>query len=152
MSDAPIDDVDRAILYQLQVDARQPITELAEYADVSDNTVRNRMEKLEERGIVQGYSADVDYHRIGAQHYYQFVCTARVSEREALVERAHEVPGVVEVRALMTGNRNVLVTAVGGGIDEITGIASRLDEMGLVIEQETLIRSSVRRPLDRFER
>ena len=79
------------------MDARRPVTEIAEYAGVSDNTVRNRMRRLEDRGVIQGYSADIDYHRTGIRHSSQFVCTARMGEPDELADRARDIPGVVEV-------------------------------------------------------
>lgn len=56
MSESPLDDVDRAILHPLQQDARTltPV-DTAERLPVSDGTVRNRLARLEERGVVTGY-------------------------------------------------------------------------------------------------
>lgn len=50
----------------------------------------------------------------------------------------------------MTGTRNVYVTAAGADNDDITRIAMALDEVGLGIEEEDLIRSQTRQPLDGF--
>lgn len=150
MAETPSDAVDRAIVYLLQQNARTTITDIAASVNVSDNTVRNRLRRLEERGIIEGYGVDVDYNRIGVQHHYQFICTACVNERETLASQTLEVPGVIEVRTLMTGTRNVYVTAAGSDNDDITRIALALDELGLEIEQENLIRSQTRQPLDQF--
>lgn len=95
MTDTAWDAVDRAIVHRLQQNARTTITDVAASVNVSDNTVRNRIRRLEERGVIEGYRVDVDYNRIGVQHHYQFVCTASVSEREALADEALEVPGVI---------------------------------------------------------
>jgi len=48
MDDSLIDDVDRSILHQLQLNARQTDTEIAEKVDVTSTTVRNRLDKLED--------------------------------------------------------------------------------------------------------
>lgn len=151
MDDTPFDAVDRGIVYLLQRDARSTITDVATAVNVSDNTVRNRVRRLEERGVLEGYSADVDYNRIGVQHHYQFICTAGVNEREELADEALGVPGVIEVRTLMTGTRNVYVTAAGSDNDDITRIALALDGIGLGIDQENLIRSQTRQPLEQFQ-
>lgn len=151
MDDTPFDAMDRGIVYLLQRDARSTITDVATAVNVSDNTVRNRVRRLEEQGVLEGYSADVDYNRIGVQHHYQFICTAGVSEREELADEALGVPGVIEVRTLMTGTRNVYVTAAGSDNDDITRIALALDGIGLGIDQENLIRSQTRQPLEQFQ-
>lgn len=101
------------------------------------------------KGVVRGYSADVDYNAIGVQHHYQFIRTARVSEREELAEEALGIPGVVEVRTLMTGSRNTYVTA-GSDNDDITRIAMAIDGIGLGIDEESLVRREIRQPLERF--
>jgi len=61
MSDGPLDDVDRAVLYYLQEDGRRAITEIADAVDVSDNTGRNRIRDVEEEGVIPGYTGTVNY-------------------------------------------------------------------------------------------
>ena len=65
MADTPADAVDRVIVHLLQRNARNTITDIAAAVGVSDNTVRNRIRRLEDRGVIEGYSVDVDYNRIG---------------------------------------------------------------------------------------
>lgn len=56
MVDTPLDETDRHILHVLQNNARATITDIANEVGVSGNTVRNRIEQLEEQGIIKGYS------------------------------------------------------------------------------------------------
>ncbi|NHN41176.1 AsnC family transcriptional regulator [Halorubellus sp. JP-L1] len=151
MPERPVDAVDRAILHHLQENARKPITEIARAVNVSDNTVRNRIEHLEETGAIQGYRADVDYDAAGVQHYYVFVCTARVQRREQLAEKALERPGIVEAVTLMTGRENVYLLAAADDKDGMTDLAYELDGLGLDIVHENLVREHVSQPLDLFE-
>jgi len=131
-------------------DARRAITDVADDVGVSDDTVRNRIQRPEGEGVIDGYSVDVSYDDADVQHYYVFVCTAHVGEREALAREAGRLPGIVEVRTLMTGTRNVHLTAVGPEKDDITRLAQSIDELGLTIERENLIRSYSRYPFDGF--
>jgi len=55
MEGLQIDEVDRSILHQLQLNARQTDTEIAEKVDVTSTTVRNRLDKLEDGGVIRGY-------------------------------------------------------------------------------------------------
>jgi Lrp/AsnC family transcriptional regulator for asnA, asnC and gidA len=48
------------ILGVLEEDAKASYAEIAERADVSKPTVRKYVEKLEEEGVIVGYTADVD--------------------------------------------------------------------------------------------
>lgn len=150
MDEIDLDDVDRGILYYLQENARHTLTDIADGVGVTDNTVRNRLERLEEEGVIEGYGAVVDYARADSHIDYLFECTARISDREAYADRALEIDGVVEVREVMSGNRNVHVRIVGKDPDDITRIAHALDEIGLAIEAENLLRNQRRQPLSHF--
>ena len=53
MSQISLDDVDRGILFLLQEDARNTtIAEIAAEVEVSNSTVRNRIERLEESRVI----------------------------------------------------------------------------------------------------
>ncbi|WP_224449122.1 Lrp/AsnC family transcriptional regulator [Haloprofundus salilacus] len=145
------DTLDRGIIYLLQKNARTSFTDVAAALGVSDNTVRNRIDRLQDVGIIDGYTIEIDYNQTPGQHHYIFICSARVTQREELAEAALDIPGVVEVRTLMTGERNVHIEAVGVDNDDITRIAFALDELGLEVVQEDLIRREDRRPLANFE-
>lgn len=150
MVDTRLDALDRAILHRLQADARESMTDIAADLDVSDNTIRNRIAKLEDGGAITGYQVNVDYDEVGVQHYYAFGCTARISERDWLAEavRAHDC--TVEVITLMTGRENLFVIAAAAEKDDITDLATELDTLGLTIEREHLVREHVRQPYDGF--
>ncbi len=48
-----MDDLDRTILHFLQQDGRKPFTEIAQHLDISEGTVRNRVSRLIEDGILR---------------------------------------------------------------------------------------------------
>lgn len=147
----PLDDIDRSILQILQRDARHTTAvDIAEKLDVSDGTVRNRIEALEQRGIIEGYVPLVDYEEAGFQLQIRIVCSARIVEREELAEEALLIEGVVEVEEAMTGKENVVVTAVAPEHDDLTRIAKSLDALGLDVEREELVRNHYFRPFNHF--
>ena len=142
MSTKDLDALDRHIVYALQGDARRTsASEIAEEYGVSASTVRKRIRKLEEAGIVQGYNLDVDYERAGFQLHTLILCTAPVPQREELARRALDVEGVVAVREVMTGSQNVHVEVVGRDGDDLSRIGRELDAVGLGIEDEDIIRN-----------
>ena len=151
MTQFTLDAVDRGISHLLQENARRPVTDIADAVNVADNTVRNRIERLEAEGVIKGYGVDVDYERAGIQHHYLFICTAPVSRREALARDVAAFPDVVDVTTLMTGTQNVYVTVAKAGRREITQVAYDIDELGLAIEREHLIWEQTRAPLDAFD-
>ena len=61
MTDEDLDDVDRAILYALQKDARNTSSgDIAEPAGTPDSTVRKRIRQPEADGVIKGDSASVE--------------------------------------------------------------------------------------------
>lgn len=150
MESSPLDAIDRAILYHLQQNARRPLTEIADDLNVTDNTVRNRIETLENEGVIEGYQVNVNYDRAGVQHYFLFVCSATVSQREDLARQARQHPGVVEVVTLMTGRYNVYVFAAETEKEAITDLAYDIDGSGLQIESEHLVKRHDRMPFAGF--
>jgi Lrp/AsnC family leucine-responsive transcriptional regulator len=152
MSDQEIDDVDRAILYALQADARNTSSgDIAERAGTSDSTVRKRIQRLETTDVIKGYSAEVDYGKSGYPLRMLLFCTASIPERGDLVDDILAIDGVVSVQELVTGEQNLLVTAVGETDDDITPVAQELLEMGLTVADEVLVRSHETTPFGKFD-
>jgi DNA-binding Lrp family transcriptional regulator len=152
MADQEIDDVDRAILYALQEDARNMSSgDIAERTDTSDSTVRKRINRLESSGIIKGYSADVDYQEAGYPLRMLLYCTASIPERGDLIPEILEIDGVVSVQELVTGEQNLLVTAVGESDSDITPVAQALLDMDLTVADEVLVRSHETTPFGKFD-
>lgn len=149
--DYRVDEIDKRILYYLGQDARHTSAPaIAEEVHVTPATIRNRIRELEERGILRGYPADIDYERIGGRVTYQFNCTAPVPERDRLAKAALEVSGVVTVRELMTGTANLTISAVGTDTDDVSRVARELSNLGLEIDDEGVIEEEHHQPYHPF--
>ncbi|MGH3439063.1 MAG: Lrp/AsnC family transcriptional regulator [Sciscionella sp.] len=61
----PLEPIDRAILRELVSDGRRSFTELAERVGLSVSAVHQRVRRLEQRGVVHGYTARLDTEQIG---------------------------------------------------------------------------------------
>ena len=146
-----LDDVDKQLLGLLQENARYTALDLAEQVGVSDNTIHNQMERLEEAGIITGYTATVDHDQTGLDLYFLFTCTARISKRADVAAEALALPQVVEVTELMTGERNLLIKMYGAEDEDITWVAEQMDDLALEINDENLIRAEHTKPLDYVE-
>jgi len=146
-----IDDIDERILYYLGRDARNTSAPMiAEEVDVTPATVRNRIQQLEANGIIRGYHADIDYESTNHKVTTQFTCTAPVSNRSGIANEALSTPGVVNVRELLAGQENLLITAVGRDTDDINRIAQQLSALGVTIEREDIVRNDTTQPYQSF--
>jgi len=146
-----IDDVDQAILHALQEDARNMSSgDIAERTGTSDSTVRKRIQRLEGEGVIKGYSASIDYQRSGYPLRMLLFCTASIPERGDTIPEILAIDGVVSVQELVTGEQNLLVTAVGETDADITSVAQALLNMGLTVADEVLVRSHETKPFGEF--
>ena len=145
-----IDDLDRRIIYALMQDGRATATSIAETANVSGATVRNRIEKLEDRGIITGYRAHVDFEAAGGKLRNLYLCNVPVPEREALAHEARAIPEVINVRSLMTGRRNLHVLAVGESTRDLQRVSRSLSKLGIEVENEDLLEDELFNPYEPF--
>lgn len=135
-----LDEIDRRILYHLARDARDTSApDITRDLDVSAATIRNRITQLEDRGVIQGYHANIDYEKTGGKLTYLFSCNSDPPRREYFVRKAMEIPGVIHVREVMSGRRNLHIEAVGEDKEEITRISRDLSNLGIEIEDESLV-------------
>lgn len=146
-----IDATDRGILYLLQQNAREATTtDIASKVDVAPSTVRNRIERLEERGVIRGYVPVVDYEQAGYELRILFTCTASKQPTDAFAREILAERGVVSVRKLLAGDENLHVEAVGTGTDDVSRIAANLQEAGLDIARSEVLEEEQLQPFDHF--
>ncbi|MFB6070699.1 MAG: TrkA C-terminal domain-containing protein [Halanaeroarchaeum sp.] len=146
-----IDEIDKRILYALAKDARgTSAPDIAADLDVSPATIRNRIHQLEERGVIGGYHAQIDYEKTGGRLTYLFICNADPPESEYFAKKALLISGVVRVQEIMSGRRNLQIVAVGDNKEEIRRISRDLSNLGLEIEDEALIQNEWFNPYEPF--
>ncbi|GGL25141.1 Lrp/AsnC family transcriptional regulator [Halarchaeum sp. CBA1220] len=130
-----MDDLDRQILDVLRRDARTPYTEIGDELGVSEGTIRNRIERLQEEGTIERFTVststgnvkamievdvavDVDTHAVGDQ-------IAEWSEVDFVWQVSGELDIVVVVDAKDTTRVNELITKTRE-LDDVTTTKTRL--------------------------
>ncbi|MEF8936443.1 winged helix-turn-helix transcriptional regulator [Halobacteriaceae archaeon SHR40] len=142
-----LDEIDRQIIYALMDDARNTSAPMiAEDLNVSAGTIRNRIDRLEAEGVIQGYTATVDFEQADGRLTTLYMCTVPAAERERLALAAQSIPGVINVRVLMAGRRDLHVVAVGESTADLREIARSLSELDIQIEDEELVQTEIRCP------
>ena len=106
----PIDDLDLAILAELESNARITVSELARCLDSPSSTIRDRMRRLEEGGVIQAYTTIIDPARLGLGiKAIVHVTRDHSISLETLVSEASKLPEVTNVQ-LLTGDTDELIT------------------------------------------
>jgi Lrp/AsnC family transcriptional regulator for asnA, asnC and gidA len=111
----------------LEEDAKASYAEIAERADVSKPTVRKYIQKLEDEGVIVGYSADVDPKKLASK---SIAMVGLDVESEKYVEVTNQLKDIDEVEALYTSSGDHMLMA------EVH--ASDGDELGAVINDRIL--------------
>ena len=114
------DKIDRDIIRALQEDGRMSLVQLAERVGLSATPCKRRVERLEQSGLIAGYSARIDRKAAG------FPITALVSvelerqdaERVAEFQRQVALFDEVVTGSLMTGTHDFLLEVAVESLDE----------------------------------
>ncbi len=115
------------ILQVLEENAQASYAEIAERASVSKPTVRKYINKLEEEGVIVGYSADVDPKKLSSQTI-ALVGIDVASER--YVEATNALKSLGEIEALYSSSGDHMLMAEVRAADG--------DELGEIISENIL--------------
>lgn len=114
------DDFDRKILRELQADARITNNELAERIGLSPSPCLRRVRRLEEAGVIRGYTALVDPAAFGWGMVA--IATIRLSRQneDEIVMFEEAIRGWDEVLEchLVTGSRDYVLKVVAGSLEQ----------------------------------
>ena len=91
-----LDELNTRILTELTTDPRLRTTELARRLGVSTPTVRERVARLEESGVIRGYRLDVDPSALGRPVAAWVRLRPGPSQIPRIIELAERTPEVVE--------------------------------------------------------
>ena len=112
VADYEIDKLDRQILAILLQDARLPYTEIAKQLIVSAGTIHVRMRKMEEAGIVEGSSLQVNAEKLGFDlTAFLGINLERGSHYHEVVKKLSSIPEVVEAH-YTTGHYGIFAKIV----------------------------------------
>lgn len=124
-------DIDRQLLGLLRHDARQPVTSLAAALKISRASVYARIEKLERRGIIAGYTiklGDAYDHRLIRAHVMLKMSPKRARGIEANLARLpsltglHAISGEYDLIAMIEAEDVASLNAIIDQIGEMDGI------------------------------
>jgi len=106
-----IDQVNWKILNELQKNARQSNTELAKKVGISSPAVAERIRKLEDAGIIEGYFAKVCHAETGHQLKAIITLRAFMGRLKPFLQKVPSFEEVVNCYRI-TGNENIFMEVV----------------------------------------
>lgn len=152
MTSETLDTVDRGILYLLQENARGNTTkEIGEQLDLAASTIGTRINRLEDRGIIEGYNPVINYERAGFDHHYVVICSVPYDECDRYIEEAVDtVDGIVHVRKFFTAKQNLSVEIIGSNRRTFENSVRDLKELDVDVERFEIMDRDVWKPFSQF--
>ncbi|ELY73729.1 AsnC family transcriptional regulator [Natrinema pellirubrum DSM 15624] len=136
---ADLDRDDMAILHVLQDDARNATTEsIGDRVDLASSTVAARINDLEERGIITGYTPGVDYEAAGFEHRMLLVGTMQ-GDDDGIVDEVADIENVIGVRQLLTDEDDLHIELVSRSQERAEEIADDLNDLGVEVTETSVV-------------
>ena len=141
-----LDALDVKILSLLQQNARMNITAISQELALSRPSVAERLHRLEERGVIEGYTARVSPPAVGRDtRLILQVTDLRVTPKE-FEEWAQAEMDIVECHRV-TGNASHFLQATVAGTQGLKKLVDRLMDFGNVQTSVVLASPVVNRPI-----
>lgn len=109
-----MDEIDRKILAEIQLDGRLSVTELADRVGLSLSPCHRRIRALEQSGVIKGYRAHLDPGALGLNFSALVFVTLREGNRQAVEsfeDAVMRVPEVIDAQRLF-GDPDYLLNIV----------------------------------------
>jgi len=119
-----IDEKDKRILEMLRKNSRTPYTEIAEKLDVSEATVRKRVESLKKDGVIEKFTVELDPATIG---YGTVTLLGLDVEPEYFLKAVEDMCDIEEVRwvAKSTGDHMIMAEIWAEDGDHLSNVMTK---------------------------
>jgi Lrp/AsnC family leucine-responsive transcriptional regulator len=134
-----IDEIDRKILNELQLDARISYAELGRRVGLTTPAVIERVRKLEDAGIIAGYRAEIDTAKVGLPITAFIRMSITGVDYSHIIEVAQDSKEVLECHRGTGGDSFIMKVAVSS-VEHLQELIDRLTPYG--ITTTTIVLSS----------
>lgn len=124
-----IDDLNWSILEELQKNARLATTEIGRRVGLSAPAVADRIEKMEELGIIKGYHTLLDFDKLDLTIRAFILFKNNNLKHAELIKLVESIPEVMEWHTI-TGSYAILLKIATDTSDRLAKIIEQLEENG----------------------
>jgi Lrp/AsnC family transcriptional regulator for asnA, asnC and gidA len=140
--EAGLDDLDRAIVRELQEDGRRPFREIARKLDLSERTIRTRVRRMQDDGVLR-ILAFADPYRVGHVVLAMVLLRVEAGAHERVVETLTAWPEVSYISTLL-GRSDIYVQVVCSDNDALWRLVNEgMRSLDGVLETETSLEVKV---------
>ena len=137
-----MEDTDRAIVHALSQDGRLSYTDLGKATGLSTSAVHQRVKRLEQRGLIKGYGATIDYDQVGMP------LTAFISIRPIDPSQPDDSPdrlsGISEIESCwsVAGDESYILKVRVGAPTDLEELLARVRAAANVSTRTTIVLST----------
>lgn len=137
-----VEEIDQQIVSLLVADGRMSYTDLGKATGLSTSAVHQRVRRLEQRGVIRGYTAVIDYEAVGLP------LTAFVSIKPIDVSQPDDAPerlaGIPEIEAChsVAGDENYILKVRVETPGELEKLLARIRAQANVTTRTTVVLST----------
>jgi Lrp/AsnC family transcriptional regulator, leucine-responsive regulatory protein len=134
-----LDELDQQIIDLLSEDARRTITDIAAHVNLSAAPVKRRIDRLEQLGVITGYTVSVDHTLIGPSiEAFTELRLAGDADVDEILASLKELPEIREVFT-MAGDPDALLRIRVNDVEHLKAVVNRLRRTGRVTGTKTLM-------------
>lgn len=130
-TESTLDVTDTDILAALQADGRQSMKDLAAQVSMSASAVTERVRRLEDRGVIAGYSAVVDPATVG----YAILAFVRLryptTKYQPFYDLIERTPEILEVHHV-TGEDCFIIKVAAPSMAALEDTTARIGQLGAI--------------------
>ena len=134
-----LDGTDLEIVALLEQDGRRPLADIGRRVSLSAPAVKRRMDRLEELGVITGYTITVDHGKLGRP--LEAFCELRFDGTTTVDDISTVAKDIPEVGAVFTtaGDPDALVWIRVKDVEDLTRVIDLLRRSGRVTGTKTLM-------------
>jgi Lrp/AsnC family leucine-responsive transcriptional regulator len=140
-----IDSKDLQIIEALQLNARASLAELGRRIGLSQPSMSERVKRLEDSGVIEGYSARINYRALGLSLMAIIRVRTTHEHIKTCVKRFGEIANIIEVHRV-TGEDCFILKVLVPSPEELEAVVDRIAGYG-AITTSLVLRSEPHRPI-----
>ncbi|MCQ6957572.1 Lrp/AsnC family transcriptional regulator [Mucilaginibacter aquariorum] len=123
-----VGELNARILKEMETDARLSITEIGKRVGLSGPAVSERIKKMEDEGIITGYTTVVDHDQLGLA-VNAFITLKSSLTHSGVIKKIEEVPEILECYSI-TGNHCIIMKVATSTTKRLEAIIGHLQQFG----------------------
>lgn len=134
-----MEETDRKILGLLAQDGRMSFTDLGRATGLSTSAVHQRVKRLEQRGLIRGYGATIDYEQLG-RPLIAFISIRPIdpSQPDDSPERLRDIPEIESCWSV-AGEESYILKVRSETPSQLEGLLARIRSVANVSTRTTIV-------------